>query len=89
MGEKKKYTIVYDRPSCIGAAACEAVDSLRWKIADSDGKADLIGGIEKGEEPGTFILEFDEDDLEKVKESAEVCPVNVIHIYDSDGNKII
>ena len=84
---KKKYKIVYERETCIGAVACEAVLPERWKISSSDGKADLLDGGEN--EPGVFEYEFDDDELEKIMESAQVCPVNVIHIYDSDDNKLI
>ena len=33
--------IEYDKTGCIGAAACVAVDPLRYKL-DSTGKADLL-----------------------------------------------
>ena len=81
----KKYKVEYDRDSCIGALACVAVDEERWEVGD-DGKANLINGIEKD---GKFYIEIDEQDLEGLKEAAEACPVNVIHIYDEEGNKII
>tara|TARA_Y100000310_G_C20695679_1_gene825526 strand:- start:4845 stop:5102 length:258 start_codon:yes stop_codon:yes gene_type:complete len=84
---KKKYKIVYEREACIGAVACEAVLAERWSISSADGKADLVEGVEK--DPGVFEYEFDDDELEKIMESALVCPVNVIHIYDSDGNKLV
>jgi len=83
---KKKYRLVYDRASCIGAAACEAVAPERWKMAD-DGKADLLNG--KTTEPDNFEYWFDEDELDKLVESAQVCPVTVIHIFDEEGNQIV
>tara|TARA_Y100000310_G_C20580496_1_gene762732 strand:- start:153 stop:419 length:267 start_codon:yes stop_codon:yes gene_type:complete len=86
----KKYRVVYDRSCCIGAAACVAVQSEKWEINSEDGKADLIGSSESLEDGKTsWIVEFDDEDLEKFMEAAQVCPVNVIHIYDEDGRKLI
>lgn len=81
-----KYKVVYDRENCIGAFACVAVFPERWLAAD-DGKADFKEAIKNGK--GEFELEIDDKELAKMKESAEVCPVMVIHIYDMKGNKII
>ena len=80
-----KYRVEYEKQGCIGAFACVAVFPESWEIGN-DGKATLIKGKEKD---GKFYIEIDEKDLEKMKEAAEACPVNVIHIYDELGNKII
>jgi ferredoxin len=84
-----KYVVDYDRPNCIGAGACTAVNPRRWKMNyDRDGKAELIGGTEN--EDGTQTLEIDENEFEKMKESAEICPVAVIHLRKKEtGEKII
>jgi ferredoxin len=79
-----KYLVKYDREECIGAASC-TVFSKKFKIV-KDGKANLIGSKEKGD---FFELEIEEKELEEMKEAAQSCPVNVIHIYDKKGNKII
>ena len=86
--KKKKYKVIYDRNGCIGAAACAAVLPEMWEMSSSDGKADLDDGKEQ-DSVGIFEAEFTKEQLEKVISSAEVCPVNVIQIYDADGNKII
>ena len=80
-----KYKVEFIKIECIGALACVAVHSKRW-IPTNDGKVDLEGGKE---ENGKYILWIDEKELPKMKEAAEVCPVNVIHIYDEKGTKII
>ncbi len=85
---KRMYKLVYDRAGCIGAAACEAVYPLRWTMASSDGKADLIDG-KQVDQSQIYEYYFDESELDKIMGSATVCPVNVIHIYDPDGNKLI
>lgn len=81
----KKYKVVFEREGCIGAAACAAVDPGTFEI-ESDGRSSLKGSKEV---EGTFEKEITEDEFEKVKEAAESCPVNVIHIFDEDGKRII
>jgi len=81
-----KYKIVYERVNCIGAAVCVAVNSKRW-VLDSDSKANLIGSIQTGD---VFEIELDESEIGEMKQAAEGCPVNVIHITNLDtGQKII
>ena len=86
--QKKKYKVVYDRTGCISVLSCTAFYPDRWAINKEDTKADLVGGKEVT--PGVWELEFTEEELERLKASAEVCPVNVIHIYDlNTGEKVI
>lgn len=77
---KKRYKISFDREGCIGAAACAAVNPDFWKIV-KDGKAELKDA-KKLDENRTQELEIEEKDFKKNLESAEACPVNVIHIID-------
>ena len=92
---EKKYKIVYDRNGCIGAAACAAVSPEFWEMKE-DGKAHLKGSTT--DENGNEILIITENQmadgmkkaLEANKEAVEVCPVQVIHIYDEEtGEKLI
>ena len=72
------YIIEYIRPECIGAAACVALRPENWFL-DTDGKATLMRKEIYTEEE--FKAEF---------ESAEACPVNVIHIIEvKTGKKLI
>ena len=82
-----KYKIIYDKPGCIGAFACVALFPEYWQIGE-DGKAILIKGKQEGNQ---YILEVDlnDEEFEKMKAAAEGCPVNVIHIFDEKGKKII
>ena len=87
--KKKRYKVVYDRSDCIGVLTCSAFYPQRWAIG-KDNKADLVGGSEDNQKLGTWVLEFDEGELERFKESAEVCPVKVIHIFDLEtGEKLV
>jgi len=82
-----KYKVVLEREKCIGAATCVAVYPEKWELQE-DAKVSLKDDNVK-KESDNEILWITEDELAKFKESAEVCPVNVIHIYDEKGNKII
>lgn len=87
---RKKYRIIYNRPDCIGAGACVTMHDKRWVMNPADDRADLIGGKKVSDNPEVWELEFTEEELEQFKESAYVCPVNVIHIIEVEtGNKII
>lgn len=87
--KKKRYKIEYDRPNCIEILSCAASYPERWTIGE-DNKANLIGGREDENNPGSWILKFTEEELEKFKISAEACPVNVIHIIDLEtGERLI
>ncbi len=84
----KKYKIVYDRINCIGAGSCAITYPERWVMNNTDDKADLIKGTLVSEH--IWEVEFNEEELEKFLESAQVCPVNVIHVYDIEtGKKLI
>lgn len=81
-----KYKVLYERVGCIGAAVCVAVFPKYWDM-NPDGKADLLGSIKSGD---SFEVELDESELEQMKQAAEGCPVNVIHITNvQTGEKII
>jgi len=87
---KKKYKVVYERQNCIGVLTCAAFYPERWDINKQDAKVDLIGGTEDPQQSGTFTLDFTAEELDRFRQSAEVCPVNVIHIYDLEtGEKLI
>ena len=81
-----KYKIELDREACIGAAVCAAIAPQFWKMVD-DGKVNLIGG-QKNKDTGMWELIIEsENDLMLNKESAESCPVTVIHITNLDTNQ--
>lgn len=78
------YKIIHNKEGCIGCGACAAMDEANWEMTD-EGKATLKGSKATD---GKEIKEFPEKDLGKHKETAEACPVNVIHIY-KDDEKIV
>ncbi|MEA3378863.1 MAG: ferredoxin [Nanoarchaeota archaeon] len=75
-----KYKIEQEIDKCIGCMACQSVAEDVWEQVE-------IEGAFKAKPKKT---EFDEADLEKIKESAEICPVDCIHIINVEtGEKIL
>ena len=81
-----KFKVEQKREECIGCGACTAMSDM-WTLNDNDGKSDSKGA--KKRDDGVCELEFDEKDLDKHKEAAEACPINVIHIKNKKTNEQI
>ncbi|MCX8166337.1 MAG: ferredoxin [Candidatus Micrarchaeota archaeon] len=82
-----KYRVEHDRENCIGCAACASVCPKHWSM-NADGKSDLHEGT-KRDSDGWIVKDFEEGEYNDLKQSADVCPVNVIHIVDVTNNKKI
>ena len=83
----KKYRIELDREACIGIATCVIADPENWVMVE-DGKVDMKDSV-KDPKTNFFVRDIDESQLQKWKEAADVCPVNVIHIIDLETGKRI
>ncbi len=77
----KKFTIEHDRSKCIGCGVCVSLAPEFWGM-NNDGKAFLKGSKNNKRQIG-------EKDVAKNKAAAESCPVNIIHITDPEGKKLI
>ena len=82
----REVKIVYDREGCIGAAACAAINPVEWIIDKEDGKANLANS-EKINGKFTTIIKVNEEGMQRIVESAKVCPVSVIEIWDVKENR--
>lgn len=75
-----KFKIEQNVDECIGCMACQSVAEDVWEQKEVDG---AFKALPKKEE-------FGDDELEKMKESAEICPVQCIHILNQEtGEKVI
>ena len=79
------YKLQHDKANCIGCGACEAVAGDFFEMKE-DGKSQVKGG--KKLDNDQYELDFEEKDFKAIKDAADSCPVNVIHI-NKDGEKII
>lgn len=69
--------LIHYRQRCIGCNACVEIAYSRWRMSKKDGKAVLLGGIEKkGVHQADIRYEEVEDNLRVV----EACPVNIIKL---------
>ena len=84
-----KYKVTLDRNECIGAAACIAVARKFWELKD-DAKVDLLGGTRNEDNSKHEIIIETDEDLELMIESARVCPVSVIKVFNVEtGEQLI
>ncbi|QLG60721.1 ferredoxin [Halorarum salinum] len=78
--------IEFDRDTCVGMFQCVAEWDAFERNVD-DGKADLRGGEEIGED--VFSLEVPEGEELDAKFAARTCPVDAIRLYDDDGEQVV
>lgn len=82
------YKVIYDRKNCIGANACVGALPEFWSLDDE--KKAVLKGSTYNPETGKYELVIDEKDLERLKESAMVCPVLVIDILElKNGQSVL
>jgi len=69
--------ITQQRDKCIGCNYCVELAYNRWRMSKKDGKATLIGGVNR---KGFYTVKVREDELEDNIKAAEACPVKIIHV---------
>jgi len=69
--------ITQQRDKCIGCNYCVELAYDRWRMSKKDGKATLIGGVNR---KGFYTVKVREDELEDNIKAAEACPVKIIHV---------
>ena len=74
-GDFMVYKIEQDVSGCIGCGACAAVCPKYWAMDGSKAKASKT--------------DFEKADLNCNMDAANSCPVNVIHLIDAKGKKLI
>jgi len=71
--------ITQQRAKCIGCNYCVELAYNRWRMSKKDGKATLIGGVNR---KGFYTVKVREDELEENIKAAEACPVKIIHVKE-------
>lgn len=66
-----KYRIEFERDKCIGATSCNDKCPGNWEMKE-DGKSDCS------------IKDLDDSQLECNLDAAKACPVNAIHIINTE-----
>lgn len=69
--------ILHYRETCIGCNACVLAAPHTWRMNESEAKAELINGVQKGNVTIAPILEDEIDDNQK---AVEACPMRIIKI---------
>lgn len=72
-----KFIISQQRTKCIGCGSCAMYSPECWKINDQDGKADLVGGVQKGM---VIVAEVGMAHLEENRKAADACPMQIIKL---------
>ncbi len=71
------FKILHYRERCIGCNICVELAPNRWRMSKKDGKAVLLGGVEK---KGIYQISISELELNENELAREACPVKVIQI---------
>ena len=71
--------ITQQRAKCIGCNYCVELAFSRWRMSKKDGKATLIGGVNR---KGFYTVKVREDELDENIKAAEACPVKIIHVKE-------
>jgi ferredoxin len=84
-----KYKVEIDKNTCQGFGACVELCSQFFQLSDVDGKTSFpVEGAEKVMKENEVVTETLElDELECVREAAEACPFNAIHIVKLETNE--
>jgi len=72
-------TITLQRDKCIGCNYCREHAPQRFTMSKKDGKAILLGSVEKN---GFHIAHVHEDYLEPVLNASKACPVRIIKVME-------
>jgi ferredoxin len=81
------YKVALDKETCIGCGTCGAIYPEKFELDTQKGKAKLKGSSVKKSDSEEIVV--NDKEFKKVKEAAESCPVNAIHITETKTNKKI
>jgi ferredoxin len=77
-----KFRVKIDKNACQGFGACVELCPKFFQLSDVDGKLHIDGAKEVKKEDKVVEETLELDKLECVREAAEACPFNAIHIVN-------
>lgn len=79
-----KFAVEIDKNACQGFGACVELCPQFFQLSDVDGKSSIEGAKKVVRENEVVAETLELDELECVREAAEACPFNAIHIVNLD-----
>jgi len=82
-----RFKVEIDKNACQGFGACVELCSKFFQLSDVDGKSTIEGANRVTKENGVIAETLELDELECVREAAEACPFNAIHIVNLETDE--
>jgi len=84
-----KFRVELDKKACQGFGACVELCPQFFHLSDVDGKSTIEGAKKVMKENEVVLETLKLDELECVREAAEACPFNAIHIVNLETEEKI
>jgi ferredoxin len=78
----RKFRVEVDKNACQGFGACVELCPKFFQLLDADGKSHINGAKEVKKEDKVVAETLELEKLECIREAAEACPFNAIHIVN-------
>jgi len=82
-----KIRVEIDKNACQGFGACVELCPQFFQLSDVDGKSSIEGAKKVMKENEVVAETMELDELECVREAAEACPFNAIHIENLETSE--
>jgi len=85
-----KFRVELDKNACQGFGACVELCPQFFQLSNVDGKSSIEGAKKTTKENKVVLETLELEKLDCVREAAEACPFNAIHILNVEtGEKLI
>jgi len=84
-----KFRVELDKNACQGFGACVELCPQFFRLSDIDGKSSIEGAKKVMKENEVFLETLEMEKLDCVREAAEACPFNAIHIVNVENEEKI
>jgi ferredoxin len=82
-----KFRVEIDKNACQGFGACVELCPQFFQLSDADGKSSMEEAKEVMKENEVVAETLELDELECVREAAEACPFNAMHIVNLETSE--